>query len=322
MRPKNVAALTAFVQVAELQSFRAAASRLGVTPSALSQTMRQLEGQLGVRLLNRTTRSVSLTDAGIRLFDQLEPAFGQIDRAMEDLNRQRERPAGTLRIYATPGAAEIVVAPVWERFVSAYPEVQLELRVDTAPADIVAMGFDAVIGCQENLAKDMVAVRATGPLRIAVVAAPAYLARYGQPRTPEDLLSHRCIRYRFALDQPLSEWTFMRGGHIQRVPVGSHVILNSSELAVRAAIDGVGIAYAVGGQLQLFLDSGQLVRVLEEFSPSSEGFFVGYPSRRQISAALRAFLDIVRGAERSPGAELTNPFPQTPGRSAKGRSAT
>src|SRR5260370_12117031 len=204
MLPKDGAALAAFGQVAELHSFRAAAARLGVTPSGLSQTMRQLEGRLGVRLLNRTTSSVSLTDAGVRLLDQLRPAFGQIGGALEDLNRQRERPVGTLRIHVTPGAAAVVVAPVWERFLSAYPDVQLELRVDQAPADIVAMGFDAVIGCQEHLATDMVGVRATGPSRVAVVAAPAYLARYGQPRTPEDLLTHRCIRYRFAPDHPLT----------------------------------------------------------------------------------------------------------------------
>lgn len=322
MFPKDVAALTAFVQVAELHSFRAAAARLGVTPSALSQTMRQLEGRLGVRLLNRTTRSISLTDAGGRLLDQLRPAFGQICGALDDLNRQRERPVGTLRILATPGAAAIVVAPVWERFLSAYPDVQLELRVDQAPADIVAMGFDAVVGCQEHIATDMVAVRATGPVRIAVVAAPAYLTRYGHPRTPEDLLSHRCIRYRFAPDQPLSEWSFIRDGQLQRVPVGSRMILNSSEVAIRAAIDGVGIAYTGVAHAQVFLRSGLLVRILEEFSPSCEGLSVGYPSRRQISPALRAFLDMVRDTDHSPGAELTNLFPQTSGRSDNGTSVT
>ena len=311
MLPKDVAALTAFVQVAELHSFRAAASRLCVTPSALSQTMRQLEERLGVRLLNRTTRSVSLTDAGVRLLDQLRPAFGQIGGALEDLNRQRERPVGTLRIRATPGAAAVVIARVWEHFLSAYPDVHLELRVDLAPADIVAMGFDAMIGCKEHIPTDMVAVRATGPMRIAVVAAPAYLARYGHPRIPDDLLGHRCIRYRFAPDQPVYEWSFIRDGQLQRVQVGSRVILNSSELAVRAAIDGVGISYTVDAHAQVFLRSALLVRVLEEFSPSSEGLWVGYPSRRHISAALRAFLDMVRETDPSSDAALTNALPET-----------
>jgi len=175
------------------------------------------------------------------------------------------------------------------------------------------MGFDAVIACQGNIATDMVAVRATGPMRIAVVAAPAYLARYGHPRTPEDLLSHRCIGYRFAPDQPLVEWSFIRDGQLQRVPVGSRVILNSSELAVRAAIDGVGLTYTVDAHAQVFLRSGLLVRALEEFSPSCEGLWVGYPSRRHISAALRAFLDMVRDTDHSTGAALTNPVLETSG---------
>jgi DNA-binding transcriptional LysR family regulator len=314
MLPKEVAALTAFVQVAELHSFRAAASRLGVTPSALSQTMRQLEERLGVRLLNRTTRSVSLTDAGIRLFDQLQSAFGQIGGALEDLNRQRERPVGTLRIHATHAAAALVVAPVWERFLSTYPDVHLELRVDQAPADIVAMGFDAMIGCKEHLATDMVAVHATGPMKIAVVAAPAYLADHGHPRTPEDLVNHRCIRYRLAPDQPLYEWSLIRDGQLQRVPVGSHLVLNSSELAVRAAIDGLGITYTFEAQVQVFLRSGQLMRVLEECSPSSEGFLIGYPSRRQMSAALRKFLDMVRDTQHSPGPAATIPLQEASSR--------
>jgi DNA-binding transcriptional LysR family regulator len=306
MHPKDVAAVTAFVNVAEQHSFRAAASRLGVTPSAISHAMRKLEERLGVRLLNRTTRSVSLTDAGIRLLDQLRPAFGQIGGALEELKRERERPFGTLKIYATYGAAVVVIAPIWERFLSTYRNVRLELRVDPAPADIVAMGFDAVIGLKEQLATDMVAVRATGPTRIAVVAAPAYLARYGHPRAPEELLSHRCIQYRLGPDQPLVEWSFIRGGRTQRVPVEGRVIINNSDLAIRAAIDGVGIAHIIEALARLYLESGQLVRVLEEFSPSFEGFLLGYPSQRQMSAALRAFLDMVRDTDRSPSAALTN----------------
>lgn len=194
--------------------------------------------------------------------------------------------------------------------------------MDQAPADIVAMGFDAMIGCKEHLAADMVAARATGPMKIAVVAAPAYLADYGHPGTPEGLENHRCIRYRLAPDQPLYAWTFIRGGQLQRVPVGSHVILNSSELAVRAAIDGLGITYTAEAQVQVFLRSGRLMRVLEEFSPSSEGFLIGYPSRRQMSAALRAFLDMVRDTHRSPGPAVTNPLQEASGRSVNGTSVT
>jgi DNA-binding transcriptional LysR family regulator len=304
MLPKDVAALMAFVQIAEQHSFRAAASRLGVTRSALSHAMRQLEGRLGVRLLNRTTRSLSLTDAGIRLLDQLRPAFGQIGGALEELRRERQRPSGRLRIHATHRAAIIVVASVWQRFLSTYPDVNLELRVDQARTDIVAMGFDAVIGLQEHLAARMQAVRATGPVTMAIVAAPAYFARYGYPATPEELLSHSCIQYQ--LGPELShEWSFIRDGHVQRVPVRGRVIVNSSEMAVRAAIDGLGIAYVLETEAQLFLRSGQLMRVLEASSPSLEGYFLGYPSHRQVSAALRAFLDMMRDTDRSPGAALT-----------------
>ena len=300
MHPKDVAALTAFVNVAEQHSFRAAASRLGVTPSAISHALRKLEERLGVRLLNRTTRSVSLTNAGIRLLDQLRPAFGQIGGALEELKRERQRPFGTLKIYATYGAAVVVIAPIWERFLSTYRNVRLELRVDPAPADIVAMGFDAVIGLKEQLATDMVAVRATGPMRMAVVAAPAYFARHGHPATPEDLRSHSFIQYRLGLDLPLYEWSFTGDGHLHRAPVGGRVIVNSSELAVRAAVDGLGITYTLETLAQVFLDSGQLVRVLEEFSPLLDGFFLGYPSQRQVSATLRAFLDMVRDTHAHP----------------------
>ncbi|RDS84163.1 LysR family transcriptional regulator [Dyella psychrodurans] len=294
MRPKDIASLAAFLQVAELHSFRAAASRLSVTPSALSQTMRQLEERMGVRLLNRTTRSVSLTDAGSRLFDEVRPAFGQICGALEDLNRKRKRPTGMLRIYASPGAASATVSPVWERFLSNYPEVQLELRIDPAPVDIVAIGFDAIISPLDHLATDMIAVRATGPMKMAFVAAPGYLARHGHPQTPEELLSHRCIQYRLAPDQPLFPWSFVHDVRAQRVPIEGRLILNSSELAIRAAVDGVGIVYAMETMVQCYFKTGQLVKVLDEFSPSFDGFFLGYPSNRQISAPLRAFINMIR----------------------------
>ena len=298
MRPKDIASLAAFLQVAELHSFRAAASRLSVTPSALSQTMRQLEERMGVRLLNRTTRSVSMTDAGARLFDQLRPAFGQICGAMEDLNRKRKRPTGTLRIYASPGAAAATVSPVWERFLSSYPEVQLELRIDPAPVDIVAIGFDAIIGSLEHLATDMIAVRATAPMKMAIVAAPSYLARYGHPHTPEELLSHRCIQYRLAPDQPLFPWSFVHDTRAHRIPIEARLILNNSEMAVRAAVEGVGVVYVLETMVQCYLQTGQLVTLLEEFAPSFDGFFIGYTSNRQISAPLRAFLNMIRHTSR------------------------
>src|SRR5260221_3397405 len=186
----DLANLTAFVAVADQRSFRAASSGLGVTPSALSHSMRQLEERLGVRLLHRTTRSVSVTDAGLRLLERLRPAIDQIAGALEGLNQERQRPSGRLRIYAVHVAGAAVIAPIWHRFLSKYPEVHLELAMGEAPIDIVKMGFDAGIGTRARAPADMIAVRVTGPTKIAVVGAPAYFARRPSPRTPDDLAQH------------------------------------------------------------------------------------------------------------------------------------
>src|ERR1700724_3253512 len=192
----SLADLTAFVAVADRLSFRAAASHLSVTPSALSHSMRHLEERIGVRLLHRTTRSVSLTDAGRRLLDRLRPAIDQIAGALEDLNQVRQRPMGRLRIYAIHMAAVTVVAPIWSRFLATYPEVHLELAVGEATLDIVAKGFDAGIGPHDRAPADMIAVRVMGPMKIAVVGAPTYFARQRPPRTPDDLARHSCVQYR------------------------------------------------------------------------------------------------------------------------------
>src|SRR6267154_3094045 len=213
----DLANLTAFVAVADQRSFRAAASRLGVTPSALSHSMRQLEERLEVRLLHRTTRSVSLTDAGLRLLEQLRPAINQIAGALEDLNEERERPMGRLRIYANHLAAAAVITPIWGRFLSTYPEVHLELAVGDAPIDIVAKGFDAGIGPRDRASADMIAVRVMGPMKIAVVGAPTYFARRRPPRTPEDLAQHSCVQYRMAGDGAVFVWPFERNRQSRRV---------------------------------------------------------------------------------------------------------
>src|SRR5712692_2699729 len=208
MNRSDLADLTAFVAVADHLSFRRAASRLGVTPSALSHSMRQLEERLGMRLLNRTTRSVSVTDAGLRLLERLRPAIDQIAGALEDLNQDRQRPLGRLRIYAIHVAAAAVVAPIWGRFLSTYPDVHLELALGEAPIDIVAKGFDAGIGPRDRAAADMIAVRVMGPMKIVVVGAPTYFARRRPPRTPDDLARHSCVQYRLAADGGVSAWRF------------------------------------------------------------------------------------------------------------------
>ena len=303
MRRADLADLTAFVAVADHLSFRVAASRLGVTPSALSHTMRNFEERLGFRLLNRTTRSVSLTDAGLRLLDRLRPAVEQISRGLDDLKGEQEHPFGHLRLYVTHLFGAAVIAPIWARFLSTFPDVQLEIHADAAPADIVAKGFDAGIGPKDWAAADMIAVRVMGPMRVAVVGAPAYFARRRPPRTPDDLARHSCVQYRRAADGTMFEWAFERHGKSRRISVDGRVIVNDTDLAVRAAADGLGIAYAAEAVADPFLRSGQLVRVLEDWTPAFEGFFLYYPGHRQVPVALRALIDMLRGARGSAPAE-------------------
>jgi DNA-binding transcriptional LysR family regulator len=310
MNRGNLADLTAFVAVADHLSFRAAASRLGVTPSALSHSMRQLEERLGMRLLHRTTRSVSVTDAGLRLLERLRPAIDQIAGALEDLNQERQRPLGRLRIYATHLAAAVVIAPIWGRFLSTYPEVHLELAVGEAPIDIVAKGFDAGVGPHDRAPADMIAVRVMGPMKVVVVGAPTYFARRRPPRTPEDLARHSCVQFRRAGDGTVFEWPFERNRRARRISVDGRVMVDDPDLAVRAAVDGLGIAYTIEALAEPFLRSGQLVRVLEDWSPSFEGLFLYYPGHRQVPAALRALIDMIRSARGSAPARssLQNPF--------------
>jgi DNA-binding transcriptional LysR family regulator len=296
MRRADLADLAAFVAVADNLSFRVAASRLGVTPSALSHTMRHFEERLGFRLLNRTTRSVSLTDAGLRLLDRLRPAVEQISRGLDDLKGEQEHPFGQLRLYVTHLAGATVIAPIWARFLSTFPDVQLEIHADVAPGDIVAKGFDAGIGPKDWAAADMIAVRVVGPMRVAVVGAPAYFARRRPLRTPDDLARHSCIQYRRAANGVMFQWTFEQDGKPRQVSVEGRVIVNDTDLAVRAAADGLGIAYAAEAVAEPFLRSGQLVRVLEDWTPSFKGFFLYYPGHRQVPAALRALIDMLRTA--------------------------
>ena len=305
----DLANLSAFVTVADQRSFRAAASRLDVTPSALSHSMRQLEARLGVRLLNRTTRSVSVTGAGQRLLEQLRPALGQISDALEDLNRERSRPFGRLRNlcdqYGRGGGDRTGLAPLPIDL----PEVHLELQLGEAPVDIVAKGFDAGVGPQDRADADMVAVRVTGPLKVAVVGAPSYFARRPRPRIPDDLARHSCVQYCRGIDGEVFEWPFERNDKSQKISVDGRVMVNNPDLAVRAAVDGLGVAFMIEASAEPFLRSGQLVRVLEDWSPTIEGLFLYYPGRRQVPAALRALIDMIRTSSSRPAkGSLQNPF--------------
>ncbi|MBV8738092.1 MAG: LysR family transcriptional regulator [Alphaproteobacteria bacterium] len=298
-RRGDISALMAFVALADHLNFRVAAARLGVTPSALSHTIRQLEERLGVRLLNRTTRSVSLTDAGLRLVERLRPAVDQISAALEDLGEEQSRPFGRLRLYATHSAAAAVIVPVWARFLSTYPDVHLELHLDEAPTDIVAKGFDAGIGPQDRADADMVAVRVTGPMKLAVVGSPSYFARKRPPRVPEDLTRHDCVQYRRIAEGATIEWPFERAGKSLRISVDGRVTVNDPELALRAAVDGLGIAYTIESLAEPFLRSGQLARTLEEWSISFQGLYLYYPGHRQVPAALRCLINMIRAGPRA-----------------------
>jgi DNA-binding transcriptional LysR family regulator len=310
MRRGVLGDLTTFVAVADHLSFRAAAARLGVTPSALSHTMRELEARLGLRLLHRTTRSVSLTDAGRRLLERLRPHLDQIAGALEDLREERQRPFGRLKILATHFVLATTIVPIWGRFLSTYPDVHLELCVaDAAAVDIVAKGFDCGIAGRDYIPADMVAVRVSGPMEVAVVGASTYFARRRPPRTPDDLARHSCVQYRIG-DGTKFDWPFKRGGKLRRVAIDGQVMVNDPDLALRAAIDGLGIAYTPVALAAPYLRTGQLVRVLEECSPAFEGFFLFYPGRRQVPAAMRALIDMLQMA-RGPapaGRALENPF--------------
>jgi DNA-binding transcriptional LysR family regulator len=310
MHRSDFSDLNTFLVISDHLSFRAAAAQLGVTSSALSHSIRQLEERLGVRLLHRTTRSVSLTDSGIRLLEHLRPGMEQISNALEELKEQQHRPSGRLRIYThTSWAVRAVIAPIWERFLSSYPEVHLELCVEPAPMDIVAAGFDAGVAVRSRVPAEAIAVRVSNAIQVAVVASRGYLAKRAAPRTPDDVASHRCIAFRVSRDGEVFRWAFERNGKRRTMSVPGSVTVNNAEAAVQAALDGVGLAYVVEDVVQPFLKTGQLVRVLKDWSPIIEGFHLYYQSRRQPTAALRAFIDMVRAPKvSSDRSSVKNPF--------------
>ncbi|HEX5207411.1 MAG TPA: LysR substrate-binding domain-containing protein [Steroidobacteraceae bacterium] len=249
---------------------------------------------MGVRLLNRTTRSVSPTGPGSRLISRLGPALKELDAAVLDVGNLGTGPAGLLRINVPRIAAMLHIAPILGRFQAAHPRVVLEVFVDDAIIDIVAGRFDAGVRLGERLEKDMVAIPLGRTLETAIVAAPAYLQRHGIPATPRDLHEHLCINLRLRGSGGLYHWELERDGEELSVPVEGPLIVNDSELAVRAALDGVGIAYLMRAEIQPLIAAGRLVRVLEDWSPTYPGFYLYYPSRRQTPPALRALVEFLR----------------------------
>ena len=288
--------LQAFATVARLRSFRRAAAELHVSPSALSHTLRSLETRLGVRLLNRTTRSVSPTEAGQRLLARLAPTLQELDDALDEINSFRDSPVGTLRLNVPRAAAEYVLAPLASRFLRENPGMRLEIVTDDNLIDIVAAGFDAGVRFGERLAQDMIAVPFGPAQRFVVVASPAYLAAHGRPATPQQLSAHRCIRIRFP-NGSIYRWEFSRGDEKIEVEVEGPLDVGEMPLMVRAAEDGIGLAYVYEQSAALALAAGRLVTVLDDWRPPEPGFFLYYPSRRLVPAGLRAFIDLLQRPE-------------------------
>jgi DNA-binding transcriptional LysR family regulator len=260
----------------------------------LSQTIRGLEERLGIRLLNRTTRSVAPSEAGARLLARLLPALADLDAAVADVRSLRDAPSGMLRINATRLAAIHHLAPLIAPFQCAYPDIVLDVAVEDRLVDIVAERFDAGIRLGEMVEKDMVAVKISGDLEMMVVAAPSYVERFGMPETPRDLRRHRCINFRWPTDGSLYRWEFERGKERLEAAVEGPLIVNEPEIAIRAALDGVGLAYLFDYQVLPFVAVGKLRRLLEEWLQPFPGFYLYYPSRRQMPPALRAFIDFLQ----------------------------
>ncbi|MDE1146864.1 MAG: LysR substrate-binding domain-containing protein [Azospirillaceae bacterium] len=295
MRGSEFADLRAFATIVAQGNFARAAAHLNVSPSALSQTIRGLEARLGVRLLNRTTRSVSVTDAGARLYARLKPVMEELEAAVADVNDLRERPAGTLRLTSSRVAAERFLAPILGEFHRAYPDIVLDTTVDDVVRDIVAEGYDAGIRLGELISEDMVAIKLGGSLRQVAVASPDYLARCGMPRHPRELLDHACINWRWTETGRIYHWEFQEpGGEWFSVAVKGPVIVSDRSMVLAAALQGVGIALWLEDRILPYLQDGRLVPILEDWCGPFPGFFLCYPKQRHTPVPLRVFADFMR----------------------------
>jgi DNA-binding transcriptional LysR family regulator len=289
----ELSVLSAFLAVAEERSFTRAAKRLGVSPSALSHAIRGLEERIGVRLLARTTRSVSTTDAGEQFIARLGPALTDVRGALEQVAGLRNHPAGRVRLLASRLAATMVLAPKLARFAREYPDVVLDVTTSESRIDLVAERFDAGIHLGEFIERDMVAVRVSADQRAAIVGSPDYFASHPRPASPRDLTGHRCINFRHG-SAGVYRWEFDKGKQSLVIAVNGPVIVDDVEVLIRAALDGVGLAFALEQHAAPHLASGALVRVLEDWCPPFAGYFLYYPSRRQQPPALSALIEHLR----------------------------
>lgn len=289
--------LAAFVRVARERSFTRAAAQVGVSQSALSQTIRNLEKRLGIRLLTRTTRSVSPTEAGEQLLRTIEPRFEEIELELAALNSQRDTPAGKIRITAGEHPAMTVLAPALERLVPKYPDISVEIIVDHGLTDIVAERYDAGVRLGGQVEKDMIAVRISPAMRMAVVGAPSYFEHHPRPQTPRDLTEHNCINMRLPTYGGLFAWEFAKDGQELNVRVEGQLIFNTLGLRRNAALAGLGLAYLPENQAEEAIAEGRLVRVLEDWCPSFPGYHLYYPNRRHSLPAFTALIEELRYRE-------------------------
>jgi DNA-binding transcriptional LysR family regulator len=290
----NLNDLLAFLAVANERSFTKAAAKLGLSQSALSHTLRNLEERLGIRLLTRTTRSVAPTEAGERLLHSLGPRFEEIDAELAALSELRERPAGTIRITATEYAVDTLLWPKLAKFLARYRDIKVEVISESALTDIVTQRFDAGVRIGEQVAKNMIAVRIGPDLRMAVVGAPSYFRRQAEPKKPQDLINHRCINLRLPTQGGLYAWEFEKGARKLRVRVEGPLIFNGSYQMLNAALAGFGVAYVPEDLTQPHLARGRLKRVLEDWCPPFSGYHLYYPSRRQTTPAFALLVEALR----------------------------
>jgi len=286
--------LQAFVLVARERSFTKAAAKLGLSQSTLSHTIRELEERLGVRLLSRTTRSVSPTEAGERLLHNIGPRFDEIEAEVSAVSELREKPAGTIRITATENATETILVPKLAPLLRDYPDIKVEIVIDYGLTDIVAQQYDAGVRSGEQVAKDMIAARIGPDMRMAVVGAPSYFRKRPEPKTPQDLIGHNCINLRLPSHGGVYAWEFEKGGRELRVRVEGQFTCNATVQILNAALTGSGLAYVPESMVQRHLVNGRLKRVLEEWCLPYSGYHLFYPSRRQSSAAFALVVDALR----------------------------
>jgi DNA-binding transcriptional LysR family regulator len=293
----DLSGLRALLCVAEKRSFRAAAAELRVTPSAVSQIVRALEDRVGVRLLQRTTRNVGLTEAGVHFIAQLKPAFYGIDVAFESLSALRGRPSGLLRLTMLRTGYSDVLKPKLASFLAAYPDIRIDLSLDEALSNIVSEGFDAGVRLGHSLDREMIAVRISPDQRLVVVGSPSYFARRGKPVHPRDLHNHDCVSLRRTTSGIVNRWKFVEDGKDLEIAVEGHVVTNDGAVLVDAAAEGIGLAYVFENMVSALVSEKRLVRVLHKYCPQIPGYFLYYPSRLNLAPKLTALIDFLKKSD-------------------------